>query len=113
VDDNDSGCMRINFYYVCNSNNVKKGEKRAMKLIILLLITNLMFSRIESFVVSYGDTTKVLKFYGNGNKKVEGIKVKKFKDGTWRYYDVDGYLSKIERYKNGKLIKEMTIGDLK
>ena len=50
-----------------------------MKLIILLLITNLMFSRIESFVVSYGDTTKVLKFYGNGNKKVEGMKVKKFK----------------------------------
>ena len=70
------------------------------------------FGAVESFAVSYGDTLKYQKFYKNGKIKVEGIKVKKFRDGLWKYYDKNGKIIKAELYDNGFRISalDMTKG---
>ena len=49
----------------------------------------------------------------NGNIKIEGIKVKKFRDGKWKYYDENGFLVRVDSYKSGKKIKTMEVGLLK
>ncbi|HKC68863.1 MAG TPA: tetratricopeptide repeat protein [Bacteroidia bacterium] len=41
-------------------------------------------------------------FYINGNKLSEGNYVKDEKEGEWKYYKEDGWLSEISMYKNGK-----------
>ena len=104
---------RNRFNHVWDNNNINIGEKQTMKLIILIIITSLMLPAIESLKTTYGDTTKVSIFHKNGNIKVEGIKVKKFRDGKWKYYDENGFLVRVDSYKSGKKIKTMEVGLLK
>ena len=84
-----------------------------MKLIILIIITSLMLPAIESLKTTYGDTTKVSIFHRNGKIKIEGVKVRNFKDGKWRYYDERGMLVKVESYRNGKKMRTMKMGALR
>ena len=85
-----------------------------MKAVIMAItIIGLSFASIASLETTYGDTTKVSIFHKNGNIKVEGIKVKKFRDGKWKYYDENGFLVRVDSYKSGKKIKTMEVGLLK
>ena len=85
-----------------------------MKAVIMAItIIGLSFASIASLERTYGDTTKVSIFHKNGNIKVEGIKVKKFRDGKWKYYDENGFLVRVDSYKSGKKIKTMEVGLLK
>mgnify|MGYP003148962907 FL=1 len=83
--------------------------------IILILMVSFMFSTayIVAIETDYGDSIRVVEYYMNGNIKVEGLKVKKFKHGKWKYYDDKGYLLKTERYNHGKIIKNGKFGSLK
>ncbi len=80
-----------------------------MKWIVLLMVSGLVFCNIEYLKTTYGDTTKISLFHKNGKIKQEGIKVKKFRDGKWRYYDENGFLVKVEYYKFGKKINTMDL----
>ena len=71
------------------------------------------FGALESFTVSYGDTLKYQKFYKNGKIKVEGIKVKKFRDGLWKYYNKNGKMIKAELYENGFRVSELDMTRVK
>ena len=82
-------------------------------MIMAITIIGLSFASIASLETTYGDTTKVSIFHKNGNIKVEGIKVKKFRDGKWKYYDENGFLVRVDSYKSGKKIKTMEVGLLK
>ena len=85
-----------------------------MKAVLMAItIIGLSFASIASLETTYGDTTKVSIFHKNGNIKVEGIKVKKFRDGKWKYYDENGFLVRVDSYKSGKKIKTMEVGLLK
>ena len=85
-----------------------------MKAVIMAItIIGLSFASIASLETTYGDTTKVSIFHKNGNIKVESIKVKKFRDGKWKYYDENGFLVRVDSYKSGKKIKTMEVGLLK
>ena len=85
-----------------------------MKAVIMAItIIGLSFASIASLETTYGDTTKVSIFHKNGNIKIEGIKVKKFRDGKWKYYDENGFLVRVDSYKSGKKIKTMEVGLLK
>ena len=85
-----------------------------MKAVIMAItIIGLSFASIASLETTYGDTTKVSIFHKNGNIKVEGIKVKKFRDGKWKYYDENGFLVRVDSYKSRKKIKTMEVGLLK
>ena len=82
------------------------------KAIVLLFVMALGFGSVKSFSVSYGDTLKHQTFPSNGKVKMEGIKVKKFRDGLWKYYDKNGKIIKAELYDNGFRISalDMTKG---
>tara|TARA_R110000824_G_scaffold127024_1_gene286926 strand:+ start:373 stop:702 length:330 start_codon:yes stop_codon:yes gene_type:complete len=90
----------------------KQGEKQMKVVAIIITIIGLSFASIAKMETTYGDTTKVSIFHKNGKIKVEGIKVKKFKDGKWKYYDEGGFLVRVDSYKSGKKIKTMEMGSL-
>ena len=71
------------------------------KAIVLLFVMALGFGSVKSFSVSYGDTLKHQTFPSNGKVKMEGIKVKKFREGLWKQYDKNGKMIKAELYKMG------------
>ena len=71
------------------------------KAIVLLFVMALGFGSVKSFSVSYGDTLKHQTFHSNGKIKMEGIKVKKFREGLWKHYDRNGKMIKAELYKMG------------
>ena len=83
------------------------------KIIIGLLVVGFMFGKITKIETEYGDSTTVRAFHENGNLNFEGIKIKKFRDGKWKYYDESGSLIRIENYKFGRKIRTMEIGALK
>jgi len=71
------------------------------KTIVLLFVMALGFGSVRSFSVSYGDTLKYQTFHNNGKIKMEGIKVKKFREGLWKYYNRNGKMIKADLYKMG------------
>ena len=82
-----------------------------MKIIVIALIS-ISLSAVTKFNITNNDTTKVKNFYENGQLKTKGLKINKFKCGDWYYYNESGRIIKIEIYKQGRLIKDMEIGEL-
>ena len=77
------------------------------KAIVLLFVMALGFGNVKSFSVSYGDTLKYQTFHKNGKVKLEGIKVKKFRDGLWMHYDKNGKMIKADLYKKGVVVNSV------
>jgi hypothetical protein len=88
---------------------------RKIKSIAALMIFSICFGNvfITAIRTDYGDSVRVNIYHLNGELKSTGLKIKSFKEGKWTYFDNEGYLLKVERYKNGKKIKSFAIGDLK
>jgi len=82
-----------------------------MKIIIIALI-GISLSAVTKFNVTNNDTTKVNTFYKNGQLKSKGLKINKFKCGYWYYYNENGKILKVEKYKQGRLVKDMEIGNI-
>ena len=82
-----------------------------MKIIIIALI-GISLGVVTKFNVTNNDSTKVKNFYENGQLKTKGLKINKFKCGDWYYYDKTGKIIKVERYKQGRLIKDIEIGNI-
>ena len=66
---------------------------------------------MTEMTMSYGDTTKVATFYKNGSIKEEGIKVRRIREGNWKYYDKNGFIIKMELYKTGKVVHTLDLGE--
>jgi len=77
------------------------------KAIVLLLMMAVGFGSVKSFSVSHGDTLKYQTFYSNGKVKLEGIKVKKFREGLWKHYDKNGKMIKADLYKMGVRVNSL------
>ena len=84
-------------------------------IVMLMVIFSFMFStaHITAIRTDYGDSIRVIEYYMNWNKKVEGLKIKRFKHGKWKYYDEKGYLLKTERYNHGKRVSNGRLGSLR
>ena len=77
----------------------------------IIIICSFIFSaNIDAITQVYGDTSRVTTYHKNGAIKSEGIKVKKFKQGSWYYYDSKGFIVKVDYYKNGKKTKTYLAG---
>tara|TARA_R110000824_G_scaffold394282_1_gene593951 strand:+ start:2680 stop:2997 length:318 start_codon:yes stop_codon:yes gene_type:complete len=105
--------MSTHLHHVWDNNNTNIRRERMKIMVVILIIGCLSFASIAKMETTYGDTTKVSIFHKNGKIKVEGVKVKKFKDGKWKYYDENGFLVRVDNYKNGRKIKSMEMGALK
>ena len=70
-------------------------------IVVVFLIFSSLFGSVKSFEVTQGDTTKYQAFYENGKLRLEGIKVKKYRDGFWKHYDKNGKMIKADMYKMG------------
>ena len=76
---------------------------------VIIIICSFVFSlSIDAITQVKGDTSKVVTYYKNGTLKSEGTKIKKFRHGSWYYYDEEGYLIKMVKYKNGRMVKEFS-----
>ena len=73
------------------------------KAILAMTFVGMIFGSVKTFAVTHGDTTKYQSYYKNGQVKIEGIKVKKFREGLWKYYDKNGKMIRAELYKGGFL----------
>ncbi len=76
-----------------------------MKLMVILTLT-------MSLLFSSQDSTKVVEYYMNGKVKVEGIKINRFKHGSWKYYDENGMVIKTEKWHYGKKTRTFDIGQV-
>ena len=72
--------------------------------LIFILIMNLLFS--------VQDSTKVVEYYMNGKVKVEGIKINRFKHGSWKHYNEKGMIIKTEKWHYGKKTRTIDIGQI-
>ena len=77
------------------------------KAILLLLMMAVSFGSVKTFSVSYGDTLRYQSFHSNGKVKLEGIKVKKFRDGLWKHYNKNGKMIKADLYKRGVVVNSV------
>ena len=75
----------------------------------IALIAGITFAGITNFEVTSNDPTHIQNYYGNGNIQSKGIKVNKLKQGEWIYYNDRGLPYKIERYRNGKILKSLNL----
>ena len=73
-----------------------------MKLMVILTLA-------MSLLFSSQDSTKVVEYYMNGKVKVEGIKINKFKHGSWKHYNEKGMIIKTEKWHHGKKTKTIDI----
>ena len=73
-----------------------------MRLMVILTLT-------MSLLFSSQDSTKVVEYYMNGKVKVEGIKINKFKHGSWKHYNEKGMIIKTEKWHHGKKTKTIDI----
>lgn len=86
-----------------------------IKIVIIISMISLIFSNtyIVSISTDYGDSIKVTNYHKSGELKSIGLKVQGFKHGKWKYFNDKGYLTKIEKYRNGKKVKNIDVGNLK
>ena len=73
-----------------------------MRLMVILTLT-------MSLLFSFQDSTKVVEYYMNGKVKVEGIRINKFKHGSWKHYNENGMIIKTEKWHYGKKTKTFDI----
>ena len=73
-----------------------------MRLMVILTLT-------MSLLFSFQDSTKVVEYYMNGKVKVEGIKINRFKHGSWKHYNERGMIIKTEEWHYGKKTKTFDI----
>ena len=80
-----------------------------MRVIAILALSFFMCEEplvaITSIKTTYGDTIRITNYHENGNVKSKGIQIKNFKHGKWYYYDENGFIEDIKKYKNGKEVK--------
>ncbi len=76
-----------------------------MRLMVILTLT-------MSLLFSVQDRTKVVEYYMNGKVKVEGIKINRFKHGSWKHYNEKGMIIKTEKWHYGKKTKTIDIGQI-
>ncbi len=76
-----------------------------MRLMVILTLT-------MSLLFSVQDSTKVVEYYMNGKVKVEGIKINRFKHGSWKHYNEKGMIIKTEKWHYGKKTKTIDIGQI-
>ena len=76
-----------------------------MKLMVILTLT-------MSLLFSVQDSTKVVEYYMNGKVKVEGIKINRFKHGSWKHYNEKGMIIKTEKWHYGKKTRTIDIGQI-
>ena len=76
-----------------------------MRLMVILTLT-------MSLLFSSQDSTKVVEYYMNGKVKVEGIKINKFKHGSWKHYNEKGMIIKTEKWHYGKKTRTIDIGQI-
>ena len=74
-----------------------------MKIMVILTLT-------MSLLFSSQDSTKVVEYYMNGKVKVEGIKINRFKHGSWKHYNEKGMIIKTEKWHYGNKTKTIDIG---
>ena len=79
----------------------------------MCLIVTVGFGNVKMFSVTHGDTTKYQSFYKNGKLKLEGIKVKKHRDGLWKHYDKSGRMIKAEIYDKGSITNTLDMSEAK
>ena len=73
---------------------------------VIIIICSFIFSaNIDAITQVYGDTSRVTTYHKNGAIKSEGIKVKKFKQGSWYYYDSRVLLLRLIIIKMGRKLK--------
>ena len=75
------------------------------KISLLFLLSFAYSTAILKITIDYGDSLRVKEFHQNNIIKAEGLKVNNFKHGKWKYYDDNGFITKVEVYKNGKKTK--------
>tara|TARA_Y100001951_G_C11228775_1_gene233341 strand:- start:606 stop:863 length:258 start_codon:yes stop_codon:yes gene_type:complete len=83
------------------------------KIIAICLIATVGFGNVKMFSVTHGDTTKYQSFHENGKLKLEGIKVKKYRDGLWKHYDKSGRMIKAEMYDKGFITDTLNMSEAK
>ena len=76
-----------------------------MRLMVILTLT-------MSLLFSSQDSTKVVEYYMNGKVKVEGIKINRFKHGSWKHYNEKGMIIKTEKWHYGKKTRTIDIGQI-
>ena len=76
-----------------------------MKIMVILTLT-------MSLLFSVQDSTKVVEYYMNGKVKVEGIKINRFKHGSWKHYNEKGMIIKTEKWHYGKKTRTIDIGQI-
>ena len=79
--------------------------------VIIIICSFIFCANIDAITQVYGDTSRVTTYHKNGTLKSEGTKIKKFKQGSWYYYDTKGFLTKVDHYKNGKKTKSYLVGE--
>ena len=76
-----------------------------MKIMVILTLT-------MSLLFSVQDSTKVVEYYMNGKVKVEGIKINRFKHGSWKHYNEKGMIIKTEKWHYGKKTRTIDKGQI-
>ena len=76
-----------------------------MRLMVILTLT-------MSLLFSFQDSTKVVEYYMNGRVKVEGIKINRFRHGSWKHYDANGMIIKTEKWHYGKKTRTFDYGQI-
>lgn len=82
-----------------------------MNKVLIISLFCLGFGQMTEMTTTYGDTTKVATFYKNGSVKAEGLKIRKIKEGNWKYYDKNGFIIKMELYKTGRVVHTLDLGE--
>jgi len=82
-------------------------------IVIVIGVVGLMFGQIMKIETDYKDSTVIRVFHDNGKLKLKGVKVDKFREGKWKYYDEKGRLFKVELYDFGRRVNTMELGDSK
>ena len=74
--------------------------------VILLSFSIGMCTGITKITVSYQDSVRVERFHIDGWLESRGTENNKgFRIGEWHYFNEEGRICLIERYKNGKKVK--------
>ena len=74
--------------------------------VILLSLSIVLCTGITKITVTYQDSAKIEKFHADGWLEYRGTENKEgFRIGEWHYFNEEGRICLIERYKNGKKVK--------
>jgi len=74
--------------------------------IILLSLSISISTGITKIAISYQDSVRIEKFHKNGWLEYRGTESSEgFRIGEWHYFNEEGRICLVERYKNGKKVK--------